>query len=48
MNDPMLLDAAMPTPAESIMDFIMDNPIVVLILAAVLVAAIVMVITIVK
>ncbi|MBR6257012.1 MAG: hypothetical protein IKR23_06485 [Lachnospiraceae bacterium] len=48
MNGPMLLDAAMPTPTESLMDFIMDNPVVVVVLGVVLVAAIVLVISIMK
>ena len=48
MNGPMLLEAAMATPTESLMDFIMDNPVVVVVLGVVLVAAIVLVISIMK
>ena len=44
----MLLDAAMPSPTEDLMYFIMDNPIVVVILGVVLIAAIALVIAVVK
>ena len=48
MNDPMLLDAAMPTPTESIAEFLFGNPLVLVIAGVVLVAVIALVIAIVK
>ena len=48
MNNPMLLDAAMPSPTEDLMYFIMDNPIVVVIIGVVLIGAIALVIAIAK
>ncbi len=48
MNDPMLLDAAVPTPTESIAEFLFDNPLVLVIAGIVLVAVIALVIAIIK